>query len=806
MNVSRRLVLVSMALCAAAAWGQSAKREPQIGYLYPGGGQQGSVFLVTVGGQYLRGITDVHVSGEGVHGSLARYVGRFRPPSKEQRDELRRRMIATRDRRLAEMRGDSRLPEPPEDRPAGAGASPSDALQKDPASLPNHPLLHNLDDMSLRELAHVRHELLTFKKKQPNSQIAETALIEIAVDPGAAPGDRELRIETRAGLTNPMRFQVDQLPEVRELEPNGPNEETTLRKDPPFDLPVLLNGQIMPGDVDRFPFRARRGQQLVVETFAQRLVPYMADAVPGWFQATMSLFDAKGNEVAFMDDYRFNPDPVLFYTIPDDGEYALEIRDAIYRGREDFVYRIAVGEQPFITRTFPLGGRMGARTVASVAGWNLPGKKLPLDTRPGLDGIRHTSLRQGKWQSNPISYAVDTLPECNETEPNDTPIDAQRIRLPRIVNGRITQPGDVDVFQFEGRDGDEVVAEVIARTLNSPLDSLLRLTDASGAVLEWNDDSMHKDGHLHTDSGLLTHHADSCLHARLPNTGTYFVNLSDSQNHGGHAFTYRLRITPPRPDFALRATPSSLNVHAGLAATLSVHALRKDGFDGDIELALMDPPAGFALDGGRIPGGRDHVRMTLTAPRGPIDGPVALRLEGRARIGGEIVSRPVVPSEDMMQAFLYRHLAPSQELMVAITGPKRGGSAIELDGRDPIRIPEGGTAEVRIKAPKRSMLSRLQLELSEPPEGVTLQNVSVVPGGLALVLKSDDDAAKAGFADNLIVEVFAEFAGRKQGGDAPKQKRRIFLGVLPAIPFEIVQRQGTTEGFGAHAKATETPI
>jgi hypothetical protein len=32
-------------------------------------------------------------------------------------------------------------------------------------------------------------------------------------------------------------------------------------------------------------------------------------------------------------------------------------RDALYRGREDFVYRIAIGELPFVTDIFPLGGR-----------------------------------------------------------------------------------------------------------------------------------------------------------------------------------------------------------------------------------------------------------------------------------------------------------------------------------------------------------------------------------------------------------------------------------------------------------------
>jgi hypothetical protein len=611
-----------------------------------------------------------------------------------------------------------------------------------------------------------------------------------------------------------MVFQVGSLPEIRELEPNNreaypalPNllKVPNLPKEKPHELPVLFNGQVMPGDVDRFRFRARKGQQLVIETHARSLIPYLADAVPGWFQATLALYDAVGNEVAFADDYRFNPDPVLFYRIPRDGEYELEIRDSIYRGREDFVYRIAVSERPFAMQVFPLGGRAGVRTVASVAGWNLPMTRLPLDTQPGDDFIRQTAYHKGgfpqsgvpKQLSNPIAYAVDTLPESEESESNDTIEDAQQIDLPKIINGRIIRPGDVDVFQFKGRVGDEVVAEVYGRRLNSPLDSLLRLTDTSGNVLEWNDDHVLKDSHLHKNMmGLFTHHADSYLMAELPQDGTYYVHLADSQNHGGKAYSYRLRITAPRPDFALRVTPSNHSVRAGGIIPIYVHALRKDGFDGEIKVVLKDAPmlsakaemgAGFKLNGGRIPAGRDHVRMTLTAPAKAPEKPVALQLEGRARISGQTVSRSVVPADDVMQAFLYRHLVPTQELLVMVQKAKWRAPPVTLAGPSPIRIPVGGTARVRFKTRKRTALKEMRLELNEPPEGLTLHDVTVVPEGLAFQLKADKDTMQSGFADNLIVEAFREYTPKQKDGKPSNQKRRYSMGVFPAIPIEIVQ-------------------
>ena len=140
-----------------------------------------------------------------------------------------------------------------------------------------------------------------------------------------------------------------------------------------------------------------------------------------------------------------------------------------------------------------------------------------------------------------------------------------------------------------------------------------------------------------------------------------------------------------------------------------------------------------------------------------------------------------------MQAFLYRHLTPSRQLVVAVIG-KRSAPPITLRDPSPVRIPLGGTAQVLIETPRRPELHKLQFELSEPPEGVTLERVSVVSDGLTLKLKADANTAKTGLVDNLIVEAFTENAGRRPGRQGAKRKRRFSLGVLPAIPFEIVQR------------------
>jgi hypothetical protein len=804
MSLERRWLFLTLA-CCAAAWGQSNTNTPQIGYLYPAGGQTGTVIQIVAGGQFLRGARDVYVSGSGVRASVVEYIRPLRNLQREQRDLIQQRLREVRDKRLAELNGTRRRSKvPTAGRSRQRGAARSEAAKKsepgtDKVTLPDHPLLRDLDNKSLRELAHIRSVLFFPRSKQQlNRQLAEMVLIEVTIDAGAVPGDRELRLATNAGLTAPVIFQVAQASEVRELEPNDeqaypdlPNLPAGTRQPQakPLDLPVVLNGQIMPGDVDRFRFRARQGQRLVMQAHARRLIPYLADAVPGWFQATLALYDEAGAEVAFVDDYRFEPDPVLFYEIARTGEYELEIRDSIYRGREDFVYRVAVSEQPFITRAFPLGGRVDTKTVATVAGWNLPETQLPLDTRGPGQCIRHTAYREGKQLSNSISYAVDTLGECMETEANDGIKDAQRIELPKIVNGRIDKSGDVDVFRFEGRAGDEVVVEVMARRLNSPLDSLVRVTDAAGSVVQWNDDHVSMESYLHKDViGLVTHHADSYLMTELPQDGTYYVHLADAQQHGGDAYGYRLRISAPQGDFALRVTPSSLYVRAGGIVPLQVHALRRDGFAGPIDVVLRDMPAGFSLAGNRIPADRDRVCMTLTVPGKAPARPTALQLEGRARIDGHTVRRPAVPADDRMQAFLYRHLVPTQELLVVVQKAKWRAPPVELASDSPVRIPAGGSAEVRMKTRRSPALQEMQLELREPPEGLALSGVTVVPEGLAFEVTADADAAVAGLSDNLIVEAFREFTPKQQPGKPAPQKRRYSMGVLPAIPIEIVPR------------------
>jgi hypothetical protein len=219
-----------------------------------------------------------------------------------------------------------------------------------------------------------------------------------------------------------------------------------------------------------------------------------------------------------------------------------------------------------------------------------------------------------------------------------------------------------------------------------------------------------------------------------------------------------------------------------------VYALRRDGFTNEIALSLQDAPAGFKLSGAKIPAGQDQVRLTLLAPPSPTDKPVPVSLEGRAMIQGHAVVHTAVPAEDMMQAFAYRHLVPASELDVVVSGRFMNRVSLRLLSATPIRIPAGGTARVLVSTPARGMVDRLKLELSDPPEGITIGKVAAVSEGAEIEVCSDAAKAKPGLKGNLIVNIFqgqflaAAAKAKKQGS-----QRRAAVGTLPAIPFEIVQ-------------------
>ncbi len=647
------LAIVGLAGWLAMAPAARAQVRPYIGFVYPAGGQQGTTFQIRLGGQGLDGVNTVLVTGTGV---VARVVEYYR--------RLNNQEIQLLNEQLRELK-----------RATTAVTSAMAPLMMSATNTEKISLLSGKDEASSNLIARIEKRTREFVQTPASAAIATLTMVEVTIAPDAEPGGREIGLATLRGVSNPLAFHVGQVPEFSRkpmisatLQVLG-KEALALRKRPADEVedripvPCTVNGQIASGEVNRYRFEAHKGQRLVITTLGRQLVPYLADAVPGWFQPVLVLYDANGKEVAYDDDYRFKPDPTIFYEVPKDGQYVFEIHDSIYRGREDFVYRITIGELPFVTSIFPLGGRVGEPARIQMKGWNLQGAELTLPGKDAGAGTRLITANQKGFISNPVPFALDTLPECFEKEPNNDPAHAQKVTLPTIVNGRIDKPDDWDMFQFTGKSNDTVVAEVHARRLDSPLDSVIKLTDPKGTLLAFNDD--HEDLY----SGLNTHQADSYFMAKLPADGKYYVHIGDTARKGGEEYAYRLRISAPQPDFALRVVPSSVSLRSKSTATLSVYALRKDGFRGPIKLALKDPPAGFSSPPVTLSGTQTVARLTFKCDLAATKESVNLSIVGSAKIGEKEVAHEAVPAEDRMQAFLWRHLVPANDLKLLVFDP-----------------------------------------------------------------------------------------------------------------------------------------
>lgn len=739
------LAIASLLLTASELSAQVAAKLPHVGYVFPGGGCRGTTFDVVVGGENIKEVTEAYVSGGGIK---AKIVGWYRPMTQGEYVALNQKIRF----KIEEL-----------EKKNGAGSVTREQVIK----------MLGVTEEQLKEAA-IYEKRQADPKRQPNPQIAEELAVRIEIDPNAKFGDRELRLLTATGMSNPLWFYVGQWPEIREKEPNDITPEPSVY----VKLPVVINGQIMPGDVDRFAFDAKKGMKLVAHCGARELIPYLADAVPGWFQAVMHLYDDKGNEVAFADSFGFRHDPIMLYEVPKDGKYVLEVHDSIYRGREDFGYRISIGEIPYITGLFPLGGRANNSCTVEVKGWNLPTNSLRFS--PSFDrgrSIQPVILEKDNIFSNQVAFVMDILPEVVEREPNDTLETAQSLGSPITINGRIDRPGDVDYFQFEG--AGVVVAEVFSRRLYSPLDSVVTLTDIRGKVVAHNDDFEDKSW------PLITHHADSRLLAVAP--GRHCIAIRDAQRRGGPDFAYRLYVRPPRPDFDLRVTPSSITAQAGTCVPITVHAIRKDGFDEDIALELENPPPGFALGGAWVPGGQESVRLTLLVSPEATKEPITLQLNGHASVRNRRISRPAFPADAMTQAFSYQHLMPTKDWTLFVVGNPPGKPPCSFTDTW-LRIPKGGQVMIRVAVEQGRNANELRFELSEPPEGITIEDPVAFGNGLAIPVKCDAEKVKVGQKGNLLFSLAREFTVISKKDKKPTAARQV-IGFLPAVPFEVVSNR-----------------
>lgn len=403
--------------------------DPYVGYIYPSGIQAGTTNRFIVGGQGLFGVQGFYFSGKGLHVLSIEKVPNFSPPTGMQRRHLVKWLdgIAAGDRN-----------EPP---------------------LPNDPHLNEwrsnawwsvLGTLDPQKLAIVERDLHVPKNAlQATPSLRQMLLVTVAADADAPLGRSSFVGWGWNGISAPRYFEVTAAPHIHEPMYVPPHR---MQPEPPVadvrtNTAVMLDGQIMPGSTDAFLLHLPGGRRTAFTVAARELQPFIGDAVPGFFNAVITLKDTQGNTVAVADDEaRFRPDPVLEYVPPKDGLYRLEIHDVLYRGRADFVYSIAVGEARPRGKTTADG--VVARPGATAT------RKFKIDT-PGPRILEVTARRRGS--------PLDAVLTLRRTE--NGPILAQWDDVTnKLFTGTVPQSECDPIGFYDFTEPGEYLAEISDRT------------------------------------------------------------------------------------------------------------------------------------------------------------------------------------------------------------------------------------------------------------------------------------------------------------------------------------------------------
>jgi hypothetical protein len=425
------------------------------------------------------------------------------------------------------------------------------------------------------------------KKPPDEKKPVEKLKVTFTAAADALPGVRDVRLATPQGVSTVGQLVVVRDPVVVEA---GNNDTPSQAQQ--IALPAAICGAIEKNeDVDYFRFQAEAGASVAFLVRCARLEDRIHD-LQTHADPIITLRTASGATLAARDNTSYHADPVLAHKFEQAGEYLLEIRDVRYQGNQYWEYCIEASSRPLIELTWPLAVQPGHETSLEPLGLLLPAVSKIAFTPPAREGPNLLQLPLGGELTNAVPLIVSGLPLANETEAaNDTPGAAVAVNVPAGVNGHIDCEGDVDCFAFEAKKGDAFSLEVVARRTRSALDAHLRVLDAKGKQLALNDDlRLGKRGS-----------ADSWIENwTAPADGTYVAEVRDVNLRGGADFPYFLKITRSQPYFELYLDTDKTQLPAGGCAAVFVRIERKNGFTGEVQLAVEGLPEGASAHCGRI--------------------------------------------------------------------------------------------------------------------------------------------------------------------------------------------------------------
>ncbi len=363
----KRVITTFAIFATTLIFAQSSSNQPKLSHCFPAGAPKGTTIEVELYGQKANKATplinDKDIKIELVYDKFVRGSS----TEKEQRQALSKMLRETK---------------------VGDTLS-SEVKEQLPDLMDLYKFKHSDEKLTKSDLSRAKYKYrFERQRNKPNADFANGIRIRLTIPETVKPGKKEIRLKNYSGVSKPVYFFVSEKSEVNEIEPLHENQ---IQKIKPYDLPICINGEIFPGDFDIFKFNVNKNQKVSLKVQAREIKPFLADGVPGWFEAMLTVRDPNGKLVKYADCDGFEPDPRSSFQAKEAGVYSVELRDSIYRGRDDFVYRLIIEnykkpelkkfdsyiDKPGIVRSHPFKAKKDQsfeiRTVARTL-------KSPIDT------------------------------------------------------------------------------------------------------------------------------------------------------------------------------------------------------------------------------------------------------------------------------------------------------------------------------------------------------------------------------------------------------------------------------------------
>ena len=271
----------------------------------------------------------------------------------------------------------------------------------------------------------------------------------------------------------------------------------------------------------------------------------------------------------------------------------------------------------------------------------------------------HDNLFRGR-EDFVYSMKVDAVVAAT---PRTSPPPAKRTAKPVVlrcgdtVKGTI-EKGVADRYDVHLDGPGSYVFDLRARRDGSSLDGVITLRDAKGNVIWRHDDVTNT---LFVGS-IAQGECDAIGRVELAagEKRDYSITVEDLTGHGGPDYGYALSVSKEKPGFKVYAGRSAVVSRLGSRQPMTMHIERSGGFTGPVTLLETEE---FRFENGYIPAGTNEFKATFigkTRSEMPLR---RVRLRAFAEPGGIAQVVDVVPTDEYMQAFAWRHLLPARSFV-----------------------------------------------------------------------------------------------------------------------------------------------